>query len=188
MPRCHHLVCADIGKGDRGFDRHGHHAASFAPVMRAVTSSGLVSRIGLSALFSPRRMHDDAIADREDVGHAMRNQHDGNALFLEAVDQAQHLLDLPDRDRGGRLVHHDELGVGQSRPRDGDRLALTARHLLHEMLRPRLGTQLAEQLERARRHRLVIKQATSGPNLRLSSRPRNTLAAAVRLSASARSW
>src|SRR6516165_2894472 len=46
----------DIGEGDRRFDRRGHHAASFAPVMREVTSSGLVSLIALSARFSPRRM------------------------------------------------------------------------------------------------------------------------------------
>ena len=88
----------------------------------------------------------------------MRDQHDGNALLFQAMDQAQHLLDLPDRDRSRWLVHQDELGVGQPRARDGDRLALTARHLLDEIVRPGLRAQFSKELQRTRRHRLVVKQ------------------------------
>src|ERR1700758_2980582 len=47
---------ADIGEGNCAFHGHGHHAASLAPVISAVTSSGEVSPIGLSARFSPRRI------------------------------------------------------------------------------------------------------------------------------------
>ena len=138
--------------------RHGHHAASFAPVMRAVTSSGLVSLDRLVSPLLAAAHDDDAVANREDVGHAVRDQHHGDALLLQPMDQAQHLLDLADRDRGGRLVHHHELGVGEPRARDRDRLALAARHLLDEIVRAGLGAQLAEQFQRARRHRLVIEQ------------------------------
>jgi len=53
--------------------------------------------------------HDDhAVAHREHVGHAVRDQHDRDALLLQPVNQAQHLLDLADRDRSGRLVHHHQ--------------------------------------------------------------------------------
>jgi len=50
----------------------------------------------------------------------MRNQHDGNALLLEAMDQAQHLLDLPHRGIaavGSSIM--TSLAFDRPRPRDG---------------------------------------------------------------------
>ena len=134
MPRCHHLTRPTLVKVIGRFQGHGHHAASFAPVIRAVTSSGrgLVDRLVGPLLAAA---HDDhAVADREHVGHAVRDQHDGDALLFQPVDQAEHLLDLAYRDRGGRLVHHHQPRVGQPRPRDRNRLALAARHLLDEIV------------------------------------------------------
>src|SRR3954468_9421858 len=96
--------------------------------------------------------HHHPIADREHVGHAVADQHDGDTLVLEPLDQPQHLRDLAHADRGRRLVPQDQLGVGEPRPGDRPRLPLAARHLLDEVARPRLGLELAEQLGRARVH------------------------------------
>jgi len=97
--------------------------------------------MALSARFSPRRMTTTRSQTAKTSG--MRYQHHCDALLLQAMDQAQDLLDLPNRDRGRRLVHHHELGIGEPRPRDRDRLALATRHLLHEVVRTGLRAQLS---------------------------------------------
>ena len=51
------------------------------------------------------------------------------------------------------------LGLRQPGAGDGDRLALTARHLAHEIARPGLGLELGEQFARALRHRAVVEPA-----------------------------
>ncbi len=51
-----------------------------APVIRPVTSSGEVWPIGLSATLRAAAHDDDAVADREHVGHAVADQDDGDAV------------------------------------------------------------------------------------------------------------
>src|SRR4051794_24041424 len=65
--------------------------------------------------------HDDhPVADLKYVRHAVADQDDGVALVLEAADQVQNLRHLTHADRSRRLVHQDELGLGQPSPGDGD--------------------------------------------------------------------
>src|SRR5258708_1395904 len=49
--------------------------------------------------------HQHAVAHGEDVGHAVADQHDGDALVAQASDEVEHLPHLPHRDVAGRLVH-----------------------------------------------------------------------------------
>src|SRR3954454_7612271 len=115
-------------------------------LLRRGVGDHLVGHLGAAA------HHHHPVADREHVGHAVADQHDGDTLVLEPLDQPQHLRDLTDADSGSGLVHQHELGVGEPRPGDRHCLPLAARHLLDEVTRPRLGLELAEQLGRARVH------------------------------------
>ena len=132
---------------------------SMAPVMSPVTSSGELAAIVLSATLRPRRMHDDAVGDREHVGHAVADQHDGDALVAQLADEVQHLGHLAHRDRRRRLVHQHDLGVGQPGAGDRHRLALAARHLLDEIARARLRLQFREDLAGAPVHGGIVEDA-----------------------------
>src|SRR5579872_2134274 len=100
-----------------------------------------------------------AVANREDVGHSVRDQDDRHARIAQSADEIEHFGDLAYRNRRGRLVHQHHLRLRKPRSGDGDGLSLAARHLAHEITRPRLGFQLAEQLTGAFRHGRVIEPA-----------------------------
>ncbi len=53
-----------------------------------------------------------------------------DAVVLQRLDQVEHLADLLDGERRGRLVHDDELPVEGGGAGDGDRLALPAGQIL----------------------------------------------------------
>ena len=128
-------------------------------MIKPVTSSGLVALIALSATLSPAAHHHHPIADGEHVRHAMADEDDRHAGVLQAADQVENLSHLPDRDRGGRLVHQHHARLRKAGAGDRDRLPLTARHLAHEVARPGLGLELAEQFAGALGHRLVVEPA-----------------------------
>ena len=128
-------------------------------MIRPVISSGEVVAGRLVGDLGAAPQHDDAVADGEHVGHAVADQHDRDALRLEAPDQFQHLGHLPHRDRRRRLVHQHQLGVGKPGARDRHRLALAARHLPDQIARPRLRLELREQARRAVDHRLLVEHA-----------------------------
>jgi hypothetical protein len=106
-----------------------------APVIRPVTSSGELVAMALSATFRPRR----------------------RTMMRSALDEAQHFGDLPNRNRGGRLVHQHDLGLGEARARDRHGLPLAAGHLLHEVARTGLGFQFGKNLAGAPIHGRVVQ-------------------------------
>ena len=130
-----------------------------APVMSPVTSSGELSAICLSATLLAAPHDDDAVGDGEDVGHAVADQDDGDALVAQQADQVEHLGHLAHRDGGRRLVHQHDLGVRQPRAGDGDGLALAARHLLDQVARPGFRFQFGEDLAGAPVHRGIVEDA-----------------------------
>ena len=87
--------------------------------------------MGVSATTLPRRSTGDALADREDVGHAVADQDHGHALLGEAPDQTQDLFDLAHADRGGGLIQQQELCLRETGARDGHSLALPPGHGAH---------------------------------------------------------
>ena len=90
-----------------------------APVI-ADTTSSIVTSLGpqpRDALAEPQ--HLDAVGDLEDLGHVVADQHDREARVAHAPDQVEHVARLHDAERGGRLVHEDDL----ARPRDGAAIA-----------------------------------------------------------------
>ena len=70
--------------------------------------------------------HDDAVADGEDVGQAVADEDDRDALRGQRADELEHVLDLAHRERRRRLVHDDELGVEGQGAGDRHRLLLAA--------------------------------------------------------------
>src|SRR5262245_33335678 len=154
-------VCASIARsrspgvewsmaGSGGADRPGDEPRH---LLGARGRDGLVGDLGAPA------KHDDAVGYREHVRHSVADQHDGDALVAEPAHQVQDLGDLAHRDRRGRLVHQDDLRVGEPRPRDGHRLALAPRHVADDIARARLRLQLDEQLRGAPAHRLPVEHA-----------------------------
>ena len=133
-------------------------ACWIAPVIRPVTSSGLDLRDRLLGDLAAAAEHDDAVGDGEDVGHAVADQDDGDALVAQPADEVEDLGDLAHRDRRGRLVHQHDLGLRQARAGDRHRLTLPARHAAHEVARPRLRFELAEELAGALVHGARVEE------------------------------
>ena len=131
-------------------------AARIAPVIRPVISSGDVLAVTLVGHLRAAAQHDDAVADGENVGHAVADEDHRHALRLQAPDQFQHLRHLAHGNRGGRLVHQHQLGIGEAGAGDGHRLALAARHLAHQVARAGFGLQLGEEFGRPVDHGLLV--------------------------------
>ena len=135
------------------------HAASMAPVMSPVTSSGELCAMGLSATFTAAPQHDDPVGHGKDIGHAMADQHHRDAwsrsLRIRLSTSAIWRTLIARR----RLVHQHDLRLRQARPGDRDSLALAAGHAAHEVARPGLGLQLGEELSGTLEHRAVVQHA-----------------------------
>jgi hypothetical protein len=66
--------------------------------------------------------HRDAIADGEKLVEEVADVEHGGAVRLEVADDPEQRLDFTLVERGGGLVHDDELGVERDGARDGDEL------------------------------------------------------------------
>ena len=98
------------------------------------------------------------VADLEDVVQVVRDQHDGETLLGEALDEIEHLTRLRNAERGCRLVEDHELRVPLHGLGDRDRLALAARER-RDRLPDRADRRDGERLQRHSRvllhHRLL---------------------------------
>src|SRR4051794_30594020 len=72
--------------------------------------------------------HLDAVGDLEDLGHVVADEHDGEAALADAQDEVEDVARLHDAERGGRLVHEDDLVRPRHGAADRDALALAAGH------------------------------------------------------------
>ena len=85
-------------------------------MIRPVISSGDVFAGRLVGDLVAAPQHDDAVGHREDVGHAVADQHHGDAVPLQLADEIEHLRHLAHGDRGRRLVHqHDSASLSRVR-------------------------------------------------------------------------
>src|SRR3954469_5039537 len=104
--------------------------------------------------------HLDAVGDLQDLGHVVADEHDGEAALAHAQDEVEDVARLDDAERGGRLVHEDDLARPRHGPAHRDAPARAAGHR-----RDRRGRVLqpdAEALERlvgAAVHRGVVEEA-----------------------------
>ena len=90
-------------------------ARILSPTMSRTRSSRSVSSIRRSATFRPSYMTSDPVADAEQVLEAVGDEDDRDAALLDPADQAQHGLDLGDREGRGRLVHDEHRAARRRR-------------------------------------------------------------------------
>src|ERR1700761_7668154 len=108
---------------------------------------------------TPATHYDDTITDREDIGHAVTDQDDGDPGIAEPPNQRQHLGDLPHAGGGGRLVHQNQPRIREAGPRDRPRLALAARHAADKLGGTGLTFEFTKQLSGSPRHAAMVKEA-----------------------------
>src|SRR3546814_7096909 len=78
--------------------------------------------------------HTHPVREVEDVMQVVADEEDADTLLLQMVNQLGNHGGLLRPERRGRLVHDEDFGVEQDGAGDGDRLALTAREVLHRVL------------------------------------------------------
>ena len=72
---------------------------------------------------------DDAVGEPPDVGHAVRDVEDGDAALAQPVDDGEQPVGLRARQRRGRLVEDQHLGLMRHGARDRDHLAVGERQV-----------------------------------------------------------
>ena len=72
---------------------------------------------------------DDAVGEPADVGHAVRDVEDRDAAFAQPVDHLEQPVRLGARQRGGRLVEDQHLGLMRHGARDRHHLAVGERQV-----------------------------------------------------------
>ena len=73
---------------------------------------------------APVPQDDGGVGDLEALVHVMGDVDDGDAIDRQLADDAEEDLDLGGRQRGGGLVHDEDAGLLDQRPRDLDELLL----------------------------------------------------------------
>ena len=73
--------------------------------------------------------HDETVGDVVDVMDVVADEQDRAAAGAHRADEAEDLLGLGQRQRGGRLVEDDQVGLVVDGAGDGDALALAAGEL-----------------------------------------------------------
>jgi hypothetical protein len=89
----------------------------------------------------------------------MANEYHRRSAISQPANKVEHLRDLADRDRGGRLIHQHELRLRKTGPCDRHGLALAARHLLHQVVGTGLARQFSKQFGGPVVHRTMIEEA-----------------------------
>jgi hypothetical protein len=103
---------------------------------------------------APRIHHGHAVAGFRDHAHVVRDQHHRRAMVLAQPLEQRNDLRL-DRhvQRGGRLVGHDQFGLGGERQRNDHALAHAAGELVRVLLEPLFSRRDAGFLQQADRTR-----------------------------------
>ncbi len=115
---------------------NGGHQAGRVRVRRLVDD--LVHRADLGDAAGVHHRH--AVAGLGDHAHVVRDQHHRcAALTAHALEQLDDLRLDRHVERGGRLVGHDQLGLGRQRQRDHHALAHAARELVRVVVDALLG-------------------------------------------------
>src|SRR6267378_4899799 len=108
------------------------------PLVQRDHPRGQVGEVDLALLelahHLPAVQYHQAIGHLVGMGEVVLDVDAGAATRLDALDEGEDLPDFADRERGGGLVEHDQVGLEVHRARDGDALALAAREVPHGRL------------------------------------------------------
>ena len=78
--------------------------------------------------------HHEAVGDVVDMMDVVADEQDRAAARANRADEAEHLLGLGQRQRRGRLVKDDQIGIVVDGPRDGDALPLATGELANDRI------------------------------------------------------
>ena len=78
--------------------------------------------------------HDEALGDVEDVVDVVADEQHRAAAGAHRAHEAKDLFGFGQRERGGRLVHHDQVRLVVDRARERDALPLAARELADDRI------------------------------------------------------
>ena len=159
-------------------------SANSLPVIRWPSFLSFISRGGEGADLAAVAQHRDALGDLHHLVEAVRDEHVAMPFALRSRDEREQRVDLVAGQRGGRLVHDDEPGVGRHGAADGDELAAGDRQIRD------LGA--GSSADADPRHRRLGGRAIAAPSRRAAAAPRwlptAMFSATVRLGNSDRSW
>ena len=115
--------------------------------MSRIVSSGVVSATPALAGDAAVAQHDHAVGDLEHLVEPVRDVDHADAAGAQAPQRREEPHDLVGRQAGGRLVEHEDLGLGGQRAGDRDQRFLGPAQALDAHVRIDVG---AEDLERRR--------------------------------------
>ena len=115
------------------------------PTIARMTDWIVSSPIGFVQHVAAVAHHGDALAEREDLLEAVRDEEHRVAARAQRLDDAEQPLDLGRRERRGRLVHHDHARVRRQRLGDLDQLLVGDREPAREPVRVEPDAELVEQ-------------------------------------------
>ena len=111
---------------------------------------------------APVAQHGDAVADPLDLLHAVRDVDDAHALAFDLRDEAEELLRLPLRQRGGRLVEDQHAQLRAERLGDLHHLLLGAAQIVHPVRRLQREAEPLDDLHRAAAQAPAVEEAAAG--------------------------
>ena len=146
--RDHHQAHADDRQAlDAGPARHG------APSRVALQLDQVAGELGERHLPARDHAHDlaavehhEPVGELVDVGEVVLDVDAGAAGLLDPAHEVEDLLDLLERQRHGRLVEDDQVGVEIHRAADRDALALAAGEVAHGRIGVDAGAAKADLL------------------------------------------
>ena len=163
----------------------GKSASMSRPTIAWISCCVVVSAVGCGQDVAPVAHHRDALAEREDLVEAVRDEEHRGALGAQRLDDAEEAVDLGRGQRRGRLVHHDHARLGRERLGDLDDLLVGDR----EPARDAVGVELDAELRRtAARPRAACLRRSMRRPLRSGCAPMKTFSATVRSGKSVGSW
>ncbi len=118
---------------------------------------GALEHPGIAAV----AQHRDPVGQLVDLGHAVADVDQRDALGAQLADQREQPLGLARREGRGRLVEHQDLGPGVQGAGDLDQLLLGDRQRADRGLGPERRAQALEHRPAAGGHRLAVDQAAA---------------------------
>ena len=114
-----------------------------------MSSLGVAVAVSRTPVTRPSFMHRHAVGDLEDLGHAVRDIDDRDALGGQAPDDAEEVAALVDGQRRGGLVEDEQLELVREALGDLDHLLLARRQQCDRRARVDVDLEVGQDAPRA---------------------------------------
>ena len=120
--------------------------------MRLTRSAWVTSAMAPAPTSSPSRRQVQRSATLKDLVELVRNEENRAIVLLQLLDDEEEIADLARRQRGGRLVHDDDVRVMRKRAGDFDQMLLRHAEILEQGAGVEVGVQALQHMARAGPH------------------------------------